>query len=76
MKLSQFEEPEDLMTKYNQLKGLSQDELSKRLLDEVARQKKEGTFNYLQLKSMLDGIKDMLPSDTFQNIQRILETLK
>ena len=76
MKLSEFEQPEDLMSKYNQLKDLPQDELTKRLFEEVARQKSEGTFNYSQLKTMLENIKGMLPNETYQNMQRILETLK
>lgn len=69
-------ENDDLMKKYNELKDLPEDELSKKLMQEAAKQKQEGTFNYEALASMLTNIKGMVPDESYQNMLRILETLR
>ena len=66
----------DIMDKYNQYKDLSSDQLSQELFKEVARQKANGTFDYQRLESMLDSIKGSLSDENYQNMKRILETLR
>lgn len=66
----------DIMDKYNQYKDLSSDQLSQELFKEVARQKANGTFDYQRLESMLDSIKGSLSEENYQNMKRILESLR
>ncbi len=83
MRLSQFEnknstsqKEDDIINKYNELKDLPQDELSRRLLSEVEKQKREGTFNYAQLSSNVEMMKGFVPKSTYENMKRILDSLK
>ena len=66
----------DAVDSYNQLKNLSSDELSKRLFEEVAKQKQQGTFNYDMLISSIESIKGMIPQKTYQNLKSLVESLK
>ena len=66
----------DIMDKYNQYKDLSSDQLSQELFKEVSRQKANGIFDYQRLESMLDSIKGSLSDENYQNMKRILETLR
>lgn len=66
----------DLMDKYNELKDLSHDDLSKKLIDEVARQKQNGTFNYNQILQTMEGLRGFMPQENYENMKRILDTLK
>ena len=66
----------NIMDKYNQYKDLSSDQLSQELFKEVSRQKTNGTFDYQRLESMLDSIKGSLSDENYQNMKRILETLR
>ena len=66
----------DIMDKYNQYKDLSSDQLSQELFKEVSRQKANGTFDNQRLESMLDSIKGSLSEENYQNMKRILETLR
>ena len=66
----------DIMDKYNQYKDLSSDQLSQELFKEVLRQKANGTFDYQRLESMLDSIKGSLSEENYQNMKRILESLR
>ena len=88
MKLSDFsrneniKEPQknitdkDIVYKYNQYKDLSSDQLSQELFREVSKQKANGTFNYNQLENMLESLKGSLSEENYQNMRRILESLK
>lgn len=82
MKISDFSKQnadatrEDVMNQYEQLKDLPQDELSRRLYEEVARQKHNGTFDYKKLEQMLEQIRPYLPEQNYQSIKRILDSLK
>lgn len=64
------------MDKYNELKDLSHDDLSKKLIDEVARQKQNGTFNYNQILQTMEGLRGFMPQENYENMKRILDTLK
>lgn len=67
---------EDIKNKYNTFKDMSKDDLSKTLLQEVAKQKAEGSFDYSQLESMVNSLQGILPNGDFENVRRLLESLK
>ena len=59
-----------------ELKNLSQDQLMEKLLHEVAKQKKNGSFNYDGLLHTIEGMKEYLPQTTYRNILNLLEQIK
>ena len=61
---------------YDELKNCSSEELMQRLAKEIQTQKTNGTFDFDALKSSIDKIKDYLPAQTYQNMIRIIESLK
>ena len=67
---------EELYQKYNEYKDLSQSQLNNELFKEVSRQKQNGTFNYQQLDSMLEGLRPTLGEENYKNMKRILENLR
>ena len=67
---------EELYQKYNEYKDLSQSQLNNELFKEVSRQKQNGTFNYQQLESMLEGLRSTLGEENYKNMKRILENLR
>lgn len=66
----------DIMKTYEELKDMNGDQLSQRLFEEVASQKQNGTFDYDMLSSSVESIKAYLPQETYENIKRILRTLR
>lgn len=60
---------------YNEYKDKSEDELIKELLSHVAKQKKEGTFNYASLCEMLNQISPFLNEQQKTRMKEILEQL-
>ena len=84
-KLSEFEGSKDLnnqelnndiLTQYNNLKDLPKEELNSRLFDEVAKQKKEGTFDFEKLENMVESLKSGLSDEDYNNVKRMLNLLK
>ena len=67
---------EDIAKKYNSLKDMPKDQLERQLFDEVAKQKREGTFDYEQLESLVEGLKNGLSEQDYQNVKRMLSLLK
>ena len=67
---------QDVVKLYNKYKDMDAETLNSTLLSEVARQKSNGTFDYQKLESMLEGMKDALGETNYQNMKRILESLK
>ncbi len=67
---------EDIAKKYNSLKDMPKDQLERQLFDEVAKQKREGTFDYEQLESLVEGLKSGLSEQDYQNVKRMLSLLK
>ena len=55
---------------------MSQKDLSEELFKEVSRQKSKGTFNYNALSSMVENLRPSLTQEQYQNMKRILESLK
>ena len=65
-----------LKRKYDSFKNMSKEQLNAELLKEVARQKSSGVFDYQNLSEMVERLKGALPMSDYQNIKRILESLK
>jgi len=61
---------------YEQLKGCSSDELMGMLAKEINLQKANGTFDYEGLLVSIEQIKMYLPTQTYENMLRIIENLK
>lgn len=84
MNLSEFtkqrheesKDTKDFMNTYNELKDMSSDQLTQKLFQEVASQKASGKFDYDMLNNSVESIRSYLPPETYENIKRILTTLK
>lgn len=61
---------------YEDLKDCSADDLMQKLAEEVKKQKINGEFDYEALKNSIEQIKIYLPSQTYENMLRIVESLK
>lgn len=61
---------------YDELKNLSSDELMQMLAKEIQTQKSNGVFDYDGLMASIDKIKVYLPTQTYENMMRIIESLK
>ena len=72
----QKEEKKSVEEQYKEVKDLSQDELFKRLVGEVERQKQKGTFDYDGLILTIEKMKNYLPEQTYKNILSVLEKVK
>lgn len=84
-KLSEFEfnnknntnvSEEELRNKFDEYKDMSKEQLNSQLFSEVARQKAEGSFDYNKLAEMVENLRGALPEQDYNNIKRILESLK
>ena len=67
---------EQLREKYDNYKNMDQSQLNNQLFQEVARQKSAGTFDYNALSNMVENLRGSLPQSDYENIKRILETLR
>lgn len=61
---------------YEELKGCSSDDLMQRLAKEIKAQKDSGVFDYDGLRASLEQIKIYLPNATYENMIRIIDSLK
>ncbi len=83
-KLSQFsnlpqnekEAKEELNEKFNLYKDMNKQQLNEQLMQEVARQKQAGSFDFATLSNMVESLKSVLPETDYQNVKRILESLR
>ncbi len=83
MKISDFKQSnkeekksDDIMEQYNELKDLSQDDLTRKLYEETSRQKQAGTFDYEKLSSTLESLSMYMPKENYEKMKSILERLK
>ncbi len=67
---------EDVMKQYEELKSMNNSQLTARLFDEVARQKRDGIFDYASLAQSVENIKEYLPQKTYQNLKNMLDNLR
>ena len=61
---------------YEKLKDCSSNELMSMLAKEIQGQKDRGTFDYEGLLASIEKIKGYLPKQTYENMIRIIESLK
>lgn len=61
---------------YEELKNCSADDLMARLAKEIQQQKSTGVFDYDGLRASLEQIKIYLPNATYENMIRIIDSLK
>lgn len=69
-------EENDIVKEYNKIKDLSQQEINAKLFDEVAKQKRDGTFDYQKLEQMVENLKGGLSEQDYKNVKRMLELLR
>lgn len=69
-------ENKNIKETYEELKDFSSDELMSRLVKEVQAQKNSGVFDYDALRASIEKIKIYLPTETYENMIRIIESLK
>lgn len=61
---------------YDELKDCSSEELMSRLAKEIQGQKDRGTFDYEALLASIEQIKAYLPKQTYENMIRIIDSLR
>ena len=66
------QDAKDLVNKYA---NMSQAELKYNLMQEVARQKQNGTFDKQKLKFMLDSIKGLISPQVYEQISNAINNL-
>ena len=66
----------ELRDKFDEYKDMNKEQLNSQLFSEVARQKSQGTFDYDKLSSMVESLRGALPEQDYNNIKRILESLR
>ncbi len=69
-------ENKNIKETYEELKDFSSDKLMSRLVKEVQAQKNSGVFDYDALRASIEKIKIYLPTETYENMIRIIESLK
>ncbi len=67
---------QNMKKSYEDLKDLGSDELMERFRKEVQQQKENGTFDVNLLVNSIDKIKMYLPEQTYENIKRIIESIR
>lgn len=72
----QKDEEKQIENEFNELKNCSSDQLMEKLAQEVKKQKLNGQFDYEALKNSIEQIKIYLPTQTYENMLRIIESLK
>ena len=70
------EKPKDIKVEYDALKDLSQDELMKKLADQIAFQKSNGTFDYDGLVDTINKMKGYISPQSYDNILNLLQKFK
>lgn len=66
----------DINEAYEELKDCSSEELMQRLSKEIQGQKLSGTFDYDALMSSIEKLKSYLPTGVYENMVRIIESLR
>ncbi len=61
---------------YEEIKDFSSEELMNRLAKEIQAQKNSGVFDYDALRTSIEKIKIYLPAETYENMIRVIDSLK
>ncbi len=75
-KKQEHQQKKDITEAYEEMKNCSSDELRQRLMKEIQQQKSRGVFDYDGLLNSIEKIKQYLPKETYENMLRIIESLK
>ena len=67
---------ENIMREYEELKSMNNDQLTSRLFEEVAKQKRDGTFDFNALSQSVESLKNYIPEETYINLKKLLENLR
>ena len=67
---------EDIKQTFDKYKDMPQDELLKTFFSEVDKQKKDGTFDIENLKSLVNSMAPILTQEQLSNINSILERIR
>ena len=67
---------ENLQQVYDRYKNSSESELFSALMQEVASQKANGTFDFNRLVGLVNSLEGTMPKENFENIKRILYRLR
>ena len=70
------ESEQNIREKYDIYKDMSKTQLNQELFKEVARQKENGSFDYNALEGMVESLRGVMPQQDYENIRRMLESLK
>lgn len=66
---------QDAQSIINKYSNMSKNELTKALMQEVNKQKAQGTFDKVKLQNMLDLVKNIIPSESYNQVQKMLQEL-
>ncbi len=67
---------EEVRKRYDELKSMDNGQLTATLFEEVAKQKREGTFDYNSLVQSVENIKGFIPQKTYNELKNLLENLR
>lgn len=67
---------EDVKKRYEELRAMDNSQLTATLFEEVAKQKREGTFDYSSLLASVENIRGLIPQKTYNELKNLLENLR
>lgn len=67
---------EDVKKRYEELRAMDNSQLTATLFEEVAKQKREGTFDYNSLLASVENIRGLIPQKTYNELKNLLENLR
>ena len=67
---------EDVKKRYEELRAMDNSQLTATLFEEVAKQKREGTFDYNSLLASVENIRGLIPQKTYNELKNLLESLR
>ena len=73
---NRMEKDEKICQEYEKVKDLSRDEAQVMLRAEVERQKQNGTFDFDALQRQVRSLESLMPQQDYQNLIKLLQTLK
>lgn len=67
---------EDIYREYDKIKNMSESQAQSKLMEEVFKQKQNGTFDFNALANQVESLKGYLPEKDYLNLKGMLENLK
>ena len=69
-------EKETLNKRYDEIKNLPYEDLLLQFKNEVQRQKDAGEFDYDALRTSVEAVKMFVPTETYENMRRLLDEIE